>query len=288
MDQPSGLALIKTELTGTVPFELAPEPVPAGNWVVLASIPRQDEGVAVALAPGPVLARRASIRLQGVDWPDLMVAAVSLRPGTAAAPLLDPQGRLVAVVVGGGTTRGGVDCLALPADRLVPILKQLREGRSRRLGWLGLAILQEPGGREGVRVKATLEGSPAQAAGIQADDVLLQVGESTIDSPAVLAREVAEGGPGRTVAIKLLRGNEVKTVRVAITPRPFLICGGFRRPSDDLVQVRWRKAVGPFFSAEAYARDQERISELLEQNLQLRERVLDLEGRLRAAKEEKR
>jgi S1-C subfamily serine protease len=287
VDQPSGLALLKSDLSGTVPFEPVEGPLAAGTWVLLACCPRQDDGATVLLAPGMVAPQRVAIRLQGVDWPDLMVASVNVRPGCAAAPLLDADGRLAAVVLGVSMARGGVDCLALPVDRVTPILSGLREGRSRRLGWLGLAIMQEPRGREGVRVKATLENSPAQVAGVQANDILLQVDDHTIDSPAVLAHEVIESGPGRTVNLKLLRGDEIKTVPVAIGARPLLICGAFRRPGDDLVQVRWRQIIGPLFPPEAFIREQERVPALLDENRLLRQRVRELEERVRLLERQK-
>jgi S1-C subfamily serine protease len=281
LDQPSGLALLKTDLTDTVPLALADQAPAGGSWIFLASVARQEEGATVVLSPGVVLARRASVRLQGVDWPDLMVASVSVRPGLASAPLLDPDGRLVGVVLGVALTRGGADCLALPADRLAPILAQLREAKSRRLGWLGLAVIQEPGDREGVRVKAVLEKSPAQAAGIEADDILLQIDDAIIDSPAALVHQVAEAGPGHPVSIKLLRGKEVKAVQVETGPRPILICGGLRKESGEFVQAPWRKVISPFLSSEAYAREQDKVSALLEENRLLRARVQQLEERLR-------
>jgi len=281
VDQPSGLALLKSDLSNTIPFETAEGPLAAGSWVLLACCPRQDDGAGVLLSPGAVAAQRASIRLQGIDWPDLVVASVNVRPGSAAAPLLDPDGRLVAVVLGVSVARGGVDCLALPADRVTPILSGLREGKSRRSGWLGLAIMQEPGGREGVRVQATLENSPAQVAGVQANDILLQVDEHIIDSPAVLIHEVIGSAPGRTVNLKLLRGDEMKAVPVVVGQRPLLICGALRRPGDELVQMRRRQILGPGFPPQAFSREQERVPALMDENRLLRQRVRELEERVR-------
>ncbi|MCK4376061.1 MAG: serine protease, partial [Candidatus Brocadiae bacterium] len=139
VDQPSGLALLKADLSGTAPLEFVKEPPAVGTWILLASARRQDGGTAAVLAPGLVSSRRASVRLQGVNWQGLMVTSVNVRRGSAAAPLLDPGGRLAGVVLGVASAGGAGDCLALPSEDLAPILEQLREGRSRRLGWLGVS-----------------------------------------------------------------------------------------------------------------------------------------------------
>lgn len=296
VDQRCGVALLKTDLTGTVPLEPVERPVPGGSWVFLAvalgpvepamaspgsAQPTKPAGgqqggeAGVLVAPGLVSPRRASVRLQGVEWQDLMVVSAAVRTGAAAAPLLDGEGRLAGVVLGVATARGAADYLALPADRLTPILDELKAGRSRRLGWLGVCVIQDAPDREGARVKATLEGSPAHAAGIRAGDILLQVDEQVVDSPTALAQEIAEAGPGRTVTLRLLREGQIKAVPVRVGTRPVLICGGLRRAGDRTVRLRWPKASSPFLSAGPGVPDL--VTELLEENRQLRERVQRLE-----------
>ena len=281
MHQPSGLALLTTELKDTPPLELLGEAPAEGSWVLLGSAFPRDGGAVVVFSPGLVSSRTASVRLQGVQWEGLLAASLNVRPGTAAGPLLDPNGGLAGIVLGvaqGDAERahpvlpGLLDtpeCLALPAEQLAPILADLREGRSRRLGWLGVTLVKEPEGREGARVQATLEGSPAHAAGIRAGDILLQVNEHTIDHPSVVARHVVEAGPGRRVEIRLLRGNEIKTVQVELGARPLLICAGQRMAGDSRVHMRAPRRV-PLPSP----------AELLEENRRLRRRIEELERRL--------
>jgi membrane-associated protease RseP (regulator of RpoE activity) len=137
-----------------------------------------------------------------------------------------------------------------------------------------VAVSRESDRQEGVRVEAALEGSPAHTAGIQAGDVLLQVNEYTIDDPAVLVRHVVQAGPGRTVEMKVLRADQVKSVAVELGSRPLLICGGSRRPGEDHVRVRWRRRMGGF-------PDLSVSPDVLEMNRQMRRRIQELEKRLR-------
>jgi len=268
VDQPSGLALLTTPLTDTVPLTAAGQGVPADRIVFLAAARPQDGRFAAFLSPGFVLPERGAVRLQGAQWEALLVAAVHVRDGSAAAPLVDGEGRLVAVVL--GQCADGGECVALPVDRLEPIVARLKSGQSQRLGWLGVAVVQEPGLREGVRVEAALENSPACAAGIRAGDVLLQVDDEIVDSAAVLSRHVAEAGPGRTATLKVLRGEEIKTVSVELGARPLLICAGYRLPGQQVVRLSWPQAGRTPLSRKAMA-------DLLRENALLRRRLRELE-----------
>jgi S1-C subfamily serine protease len=283
IDQPSGLALLKTDLRDTVPLQSAAQAPSVGDLVLLASARAADGSISTVLAPGLVSSLQASVRLQGFDWDGLIAASVHVRPGVASAPLLDMQGRLAGVLlaVGPEGQRDGATCLAIPSDELAAIVSRLREGKSRRLGWLGVAVSRESDRQEGVRVEAALEGSPAHTAGIQAGDVLLQVNEHTIDDPAVLVRHVVQAGPGRTVEIKLLRADQVKSVAVEVGSRPLLICGGLRRPGEDHVRIRWRGRMGAFPGFGGPASPPGVPPDVLEMNKRMRRRIQELEKRLR-------
>ena len=114
------------------------------------------------------------------------------------------------------------------------------------LDWLGVAVAQQPAEGAGALVMAVLENSPADAAGIRPADVLLQVGEHKVDAPAVLAvlvEHVIEAAQGRTVDVRVRRGDRIQTVPVAVDWRPLLIWAGPPRAGEGAVRLRWRKAV---------------------------------------------
>ncbi|MGD2174610.1 MAG: PDZ domain-containing protein [Candidatus Brocadiaceae bacterium] len=277
VDQAAGLAALRTPLRETVPLEFAerfPEPA---TIVVLASAPT-DEGRTPHIEPGLIASREGSVRLQGYTWKNVLVAALKVPTGAAAAPLLDADGRLVAVVLAvrpaervAGWVRGPDECFALPAGEVHSILARLRRGQSRRLGWLGLSILQEAGELEGVRVSGVLENSPAHEAGVRPGDVLLQIDEQPIESAEAFAHYVAELGPREGVRLRLLRGGEMDSVTVDVAARPLLICAGSRRGRDGKMVLRWPG------SPEGVQKD---VRQLIEENRGLRQRVRQLEERL--------
>ncbi len=282
VEQSVDLALLETDLEGVAPLEPAVEAPEPGDAVVLP-VARADGEPSLKLRAGLVSSRGASLRLRGVALDGLLTASLPAAPGTASAPVLDARGRLVGVVLAadapGPPRLEGTECYILPWAELRPYIGPLSEGRSRRLGWLGVSALQEPGDLEGVRVGDVLENSPAGEAGIRPGDVLLQIGDQAVEDAESLSGCVAQMGPREDVPVKLLRAGRIRTVQVDVEARPLLICGGSRRRGDPTVRLRWRRLWGapPLASGAAQAR----LRDLAEQNARLRERIRELEQEVR-------
>ena len=69
----------------------------------------------------------------------------------------------------------------------------------------------------GVEINSVMRGSPAEAAGLQKKDVILEYQGTRIEGAMQLTRMVRETPPGRTVTLKTLRDGEVRTVKVRVT-----------------------------------------------------------------------
>ena len=129
-------------------------------------------------------------------------------PGT---PLLDPQGRVVAIVfqeTGTGTTG-----YAIPAEAVHRVRRDVSNGGRLIRGWLGLTLRAENQSPQVVRV---LPQSPAAAAGIRPADVLLSVGSRQISDYADAANAFFYLIPGQAVQVKVLRG--VEQLEFTLTP----------------------------------------------------------------------
>ncbi len=265
VDQVSQLALLESDLSDTPVLELAGQVPAPGTWVGLLGVAGCEQ-VQTNLRAGTITGRDGSLRLHGIVHEGLLSADIDVPVGCAAAPLVNSDGHLVGVVlaVRHGEERGR-ECYILPSEGLQPVLERLRRGQSRRLGWLGICVADEAGEREGARVAAVLESSPAHRAGIRPDDVLLDVGGVTIEEASVLAEQIASAGPRSSVRIGLLREGRLLAVNVDLAPRPFLIFGGLRRPGEQSVRLS-----APLRS----------VRELLEENRRLQRRVEELEGSL--------
>jgi S1-C subfamily serine protease len=129
-------------------------------------------------------------------------------PGT---PLLDDAGRVVAIVF--QSSGGGNVGYALPAEAVHRVLRDISSGGQLSRGWLGLALRAES---QIPRISRVLPDSPAAAAGVQPNDVLLSIGSRQIADYADAANAFFYLIPGQPVRVKLLRG--VEQLEVTLTP----------------------------------------------------------------------
>jgi len=92
--------------------------------------------------------------------------------------------------------------------------------------WLGVSIAdigpdraRELGMKEetGAEITSVVPGSPAEQAGLQKKDVILEYQGTRIEGAMQLTRMVRETPPGREVALRTLRGGTVRPVKVKLS-----------------------------------------------------------------------
>jgi S1-C subfamily serine protease len=148
----------------------------------------------------------------------------ALNPGNSGGVLADSRGRMVGV----NTAVAGIGVgLAVPINSTTQgiISALMSTGRVRR-AWLGIAGNQAPlppplatklGRREGLRIAQVIAGSPAEAAGLRAGDVVVAVAGEPIPSTTVLQRRMVEDAIGQRVEITVWRNGAL--VDVIAVPR---------------------------------------------------------------------
>ncbi len=168
------------------------------------------------LVPDANLAARAR------NYPTLIQTDAAINPGNSGGPLLNVNGEVIGVNTVIYSMNGGSNGIgfAIPsaqvrlvADLLVRdgkltrsylgiIPENVKEYRLKELGLSGGALVADPPQEE----------SPAAAAGIQKDDVILRIGQTPILSQIDLRNAMLRYAPGTTVPIEILRGKDRKTV----------------------------------------------------------------------------
>jgi len=156
-------------------------------------------------------------------WEYLLEDAIFTAPpyqNFAGAALIGPEGRLLGVgslqvrdAAGAGHPMHGN--MFVPIDALSPILGELiREGRSAASArpWLGVFSREIRGH---LFVDSVSEGGPAEAAGIETDDVIVAVDGVPVSDLADFYRKLwALGGPGIAVPLTVLTRDGLREIRV--------------------------------------------------------------------------
>ncbi|MGH2488268.1 MAG: S1C family serine protease, partial [Candidatus Limnocylindria bacterium] len=152
---------------------------------------------------------------------DVIQTDAALNPGNSGGALADGSGR----VVGVNTAVAGVGLgLAVPIDdvtrRIIATL--MSEGRFRR-AYLGIAgggrplppkVVKEVGRQQGVEVVQVVPGSPAAAAGIRPEDLILDVNGKPVKDSGDLQRIVMDNLIGRQVQVRVFRDGRILSVPV--------------------------------------------------------------------------
>ena len=129
-------------------------------------------------------------------------------PGT---PLVDEAGRVVAIVF----QNTGSDNIgyAIPAEAVRRVQQDICDSGQLTRGWLGLTLSAES---KMPRVIRVLPDSPAAAAGIRPNDVLLSIGSRQVTDYPDAANAFFYLIPDRQVQVKLLR--DVEQLEYTVTP----------------------------------------------------------------------
>jgi S1-C subfamily serine protease len=215
-DPLSDLAVLRLD-SDVKPAELGDaESLRVGQLVVAIGNPHGfagsvTAGVVSALGRSlPVRSRRAARIVDNVIQTD-----AALNPGNSGGALVDGRGR----VVGINTAVAGVGLgLAVPINAATRTIvgALMSEGRFRR-AYVGIALGPRPlpprlgqrlGRTSAVEIVETVEGSPADAAGLRPEDLILEIDGSPVESVNDLQRHMVGDVIGRTVRVTVHRSGQ--------------------------------------------------------------------------------
>jgi serine protease Do len=141
---------------------------------------------------------------------------VAINPGNSGGPLINMRGEVVGINSQIYSRSGGYQGIsfAIPIDEAVRVSEQLRASGRVVRGRIGVqidAVTKEVaesiglGSPRGALVRSVESGLPADKAGVQAGDIILEFDGKVIDKAADLPRMVGNTKPGSTSHIKVYR-----------------------------------------------------------------------------------
>lgn len=216
-DPASDIAVIKVDKPGLVAAALAEGgDVVVGDPVVAIGSPL---GLAGTVTSGIVSALDRPVRLSGEGSDtNAVISAIQtdapINPGNSGGALVDITGAVIGIntaiasLGGNGTTGGSIGLgFAIPIEKVRTIAEQLISTGTAVHASLGVqARSVTDGTRDGALVVNVEPGSPAEAAGIQEQDVLIAVDGEPVGSSEELQVAIDSKSPGDTVVIELVRG----------------------------------------------------------------------------------
>jgi serine protease Do len=226
-DPKTDLALVKVDGRTDFPFvELASGDIRVGDWVVAVGNPF---GLGGSVTAGIVSARGRDIGAGPYD--DFLQIDAPINRGNSGGPAFNLSGEVVGVNTAIFSPSGGSVGIgfAIPAKTVETVVADLKDDGKVVRGWLGVQI--QPVSDDiaasigldeayGAMVTAPQDGSPAEKAGLEPGDAILEVNGTKIADARELARVIAAYPPETAVELTLWRDGKEMATKVTLGTLP--------------------------------------------------------------------
>jgi serine protease Do len=222
-DPKTDLAVLRVKEGGNFPYvPFAAKAPRVGDWVVAIGNPF---GLGGTVTAGIVSARGRDIGAGPYD--DFLQIDAPVNRGNSGGPTFNLNGEVVGINTAIASPSGGNIgiAFAIPSDAAQKIVASLKDNGSVSRGFIGVQIqpitkdiaeamgLKEP---KGALVAETVQGGPAEKAGLKRGDTIVAVDGQTISEPKELSRRIAAIEPGKSGSLTVLRDGQERTVTIEI------------------------------------------------------------------------
>jgi len=214
--------------------------LPVAEWADVDTAPAVGDPVVAIGSPfgldgtvtsGIVSALGRTVPTQRAALVDLIQTDAAINPGNSGGALVDGNGRIVGINTAIASLSGGNDGVgfAIPAPTVHAVAGQLLEFGEVRMAYLGVvgqtvdpdtARLYGLGVDAGAVIVEVAPDSPAQAAGLESGDIVVDIDGDPVRSMADLAGRVQLRSPGDEVELTVVRRGEQLSVSVELDERP--------------------------------------------------------------------
>ncbi len=224
-DPKTDLALLKIEPKRKLPAVKFgnSDGLEIGDWVLAIGNPF---GLGHTVTAGIISAKGRSLGLGSYD--DFIQTDAAINPGNSGGPLFNFNGEVIGVntaIIAGGQGIG----FAIPINIAKNVIAQLRDRGKVVRGWIGVYVqqitpeiaesikLQDP---KGALVSDLSPGGPAEEAGVERGDIIVEFNGNAIENMSELPKTVANYAPGTKTHLKVLRNGEPKTLDITLGELP--------------------------------------------------------------------
>jgi S1-C subfamily serine protease len=228
-DPESDIAVLQLEQAeGLRPATLGDsETTRVGQWVLAFGSPF---GLSQTVTHGIISARErgqvslgATIRIK-----DFLQTDAAINPGSSGGPLVNLDGEVIGIntaIASHSGSNSGV-AFSIPINLVKRVTRQLFDKGNVQRGSLGLQLAQSFEAADALRlgldrangalIELIFRETPAEAAGLRANDVVLQVDETVIRNDTHLINTISALPVGQKVKLRIWRDRKPMTVEVAI------------------------------------------------------------------------
>jgi serine protease Do len=225
-DPKTDVAVIKLEKAKDLPVARLGDSgkIEVGEWVLAIGNPL---GLSSTVTSGIISAKgRADVGV--ADFEDFIQTDAAINPGNSGGALVNLQGEVIGINTAIASRTGGYMGIgfAIPSNMAKKVMNDLvNKGRVTR-GFLGIQIqnitesiakrLKIEDSSNGIVVGEVTPNSPAQKAGMQPYDVIIELNGNKVNDVSSFRNNIASNNPGETVKLGIIRDGKKITVNIKL------------------------------------------------------------------------
>ena len=227
VDVGNDLALLHVDKTGLTPAVFAdPSSIDIGDEVVAVGFALDLDG-GPTVTSGIVSALNRTIVSGDGALDGLIQTDTAISSGNSGGPLVNTRGQVIgintAVFQSSSEVAANNVGFSISVAEALPVIEELRaqaNGQARTEGYLGVSVLDRNDGGLGAVIAEVSSGSPADLAGMEVDDIVIQADGSPVDGQPALVAAIRDKSPGDSIKIDVLRDGERITLTATLIERP--------------------------------------------------------------------
>ena len=257
-DAGNDIAVLKIEATGLPCVKLgSSDELVVGDRVAAIGNPLGE--LTSTLTVGYISAKDRSVNTDGTSM-NMPQTDAAINSGNSGGPLFNMKGEVVGITTAkySGTSNSGATIegigFAIPMDDVADMIEDLIEKGYVSGAYLGVVVLdvasedaQKYGLPLGALVQEVSPGFAAERSGVQARDIIVDVGGYPVSSVAELTKALRNYEAGQETVITVYRSGEKKVLTVTLDERPISTATA---PEQDVqpTQPQTEQNVDPFDS----------------------------------------
>lgn len=222
------IAVLKIEAEHLTPADFGDSPkVRVGEEVIAI-------GHALGLSGGPTVSKGIvsalgrSLQGNGDTLSDLIQTDAAINPGNSGGPLVNAKGEVIGINTAKIRAGEGIG-FAIEGEVALQVAERLIEESALPPGYLGIsginitpALAQIAGlpVSRGVGIVELQPGGPADGAGIEVDDIIVQMNDFPIRDLTDLSRFLRRNRAGESVTVTLVRDQRVRRIQISLGSPP--------------------------------------------------------------------
>ena len=233
-DTTNDVALLKVDATGLDAVAVgSSDDLIVGDQVVAIGNPLGD--LTSTMTVGYVSAKDRDVTTEGVTI-NMIQTDAAINSGNSGGPLFNMKGEVVGITTAkysgnssSGATIEGIG-FAIPINDAMALVEDLMEFGYVKGAYMGVmirdmdaqtaALAQTYGLPVGPIIISTEAGGAAERAGLQANDIVTQIGDTRVQTMSELTRALRKFEPGDTTTVTVFRNTQTLELEITFDERP--------------------------------------------------------------------